>query len=187
MVNSSFPIEDYDDVEIHNAYKDLVQERQLLSEADFMAAVETKGRDNARTPMQWDATANAGFTTGTPWLKVNPRFEEINVEKAVADKGSIFHYYQKLIALRHNEELFRTGEFELTNSEDPRLFTYTRTLGDEQLIIVANMSAENYQPLPLLSTEKATGELLISNYADTPAIDVISVLRPYEAAIYKVK
>lgn len=184
MVNNQFELRDYDDVEIHNAYRDLVEQRQLLSAEAFMAAVHLKARDHARTPMQWDATAKAGFTTGTPWMKLNPRYPEINVAAALAEPRSIYHYYQRLIALRKRESVLRDGRFELLLPNDKALFAYTRTTATEKIFVIANMSEEAVTTIPSLAVEGAF-ETLLGNYEQAPDLANLQSLRPYEAVIYK--
>src|SRR5699024_5776769 len=127
MTNVSFDsIEDYDDVEIHNCWR----ERVINGNADpekLLDGIRYRARDNARTPMQWDDSENAGFTTGTPWLKVNPNYREINAASQVNDPDSVFSFYRRLIALRKEYAAFVDGEFELLYAEDPDIFAYTRT------------------------------------------------------------
>ena len=107
-----------------------------------MARICYKNRDNARTPMQWDDSANAGFTTGKPWFAVNQNYTKINAKDELADPNSVFHYYQKLIALRKSYEIIVYGKYELLMPEDEHIFTYTRTYGDEKLLVVCNFSEE---------------------------------------------
>ncbi len=128
-----------------------------------LAAIAFKSRDNGRTPMQWDASANAGFTTGTPWLAVNPNHTEVNAAAEVADPGSVFHHYRKLIALRHDLEVVRQGRFALLLPEDEHLFCYTRTLGDEVLLVVANWSS-GAVPLPEGLPGRAGAEVLLGTH-----------------------
>ncbi|EUJ39204.1 glycoside hydrolase family 13 protein [Brochothrix campestris] len=184
MVNNQFELRDYDDVEIHNAYRDLVEQRQLLSAEEFMTAVHLKARDHARTPMQWDASTHAGFTTGTPWLNVNPRYQEINVAAALNQQNSIYHYYQRLIALRKSEPVFREGKFELLLPADRALFVYTRTTATATLLVIANMSDTAVTERPSLAVE-GPFETLLGNYEQTPDFANLQGLRPYEAIIYQ--
>ena len=97
------------DVEVFNAYKDLVEERQVLTHEEMMKGINANSRDNARTPMQWDDSTNAGFTQGTPWMKVNPNYHKINAKQQINDSTSIYHYYQKLIQLRHQMPIIVYG------------------------------------------------------------------------------
>ncbi|GMB08826.1 oligo-1,6-glucosidase [Thermolongibacillus altinsuensis] len=188
MTNVAFPsIEYYRDVEIHNLWKDLVVEKGYDPDK-ILKAIHYRGRDNARTPMQWDATENAGFTTGTPWINVNPNYREINVEQALKDENSIFHYYKKLIRLRKEHEIIVYGSYELILEDDEQIYAYMRRLNDEQLLVITNFSAETptfVLPNHIQFTEK---QLLISNYPvdENEGIETI-VLKPYEARVYKLK
>ncbi|WP_196008019.1 glycoside hydrolase family 13 protein [Clostridium tyrobutyricum] len=182
MVNAHYKLEEYDDVEIHNAYRELVQKSKSISEEDFMKAVWKKSRDNARTPMQWDSSENAGFTTGKPWLKVNPRYHEINAEEALKDKDSIFYYYKKLIKLRHEEQILTDGTFKLYLPDHPYLYVYERQLDDEKWLIVGNFSENDTEIEDLRTYIYDKYEKVISNY-DQPHTN--KALRPYEAFIIK--
>ena len=172
MTNLKLPLEQYVDVEIHNLYRDWTAAGRSAEEV--MEAVWARGRDNARTPMQWTAGKNAGFTTGTPWLTVNPNHETINAEAALADPESIFYYYQKLIALRKSLSVFRDGRFTLLCPEDENVFAYTRDTEKEHLLVVCNFTGTE-QAFTIPEGYKAA-ETLLSNYKDQAA-----VLRPYEA------
>ena len=172
MTNLKLPLEQYVDVEIHNLYRDWTAAGRSAEEV--MEAVWARGRDNARTPMQWTVGENAGFTTGTPWLTVNPNHETINAEAALADPESIFYYYQKLIALRKSLSVFRDGRFTLLCPEDENVFAYTRDTEKEHLLVVCNFTGTE-QAFTIPEGYKAA-ETLLSNYKDQAA-----VLRPYEA------
>ena len=174
MTNIRLPIEAYVDIEIKNIYRERTEAGWHPD--DVMASIYARGRDNARTPMQWSAEPGAGFTEGTPWLPVNENHVAVNAEAALADADSVFYYYQKLIALRKEHEVFRSGWFELLNPEDEKVFAYTRDTENEHLLVVCNFSGEW---LPFEIPERFNGsELLIGNYGtDEPG------LRPYEAAM----
>ena len=180
MTNVAFPtIDDYRDIETLNMYRERTQAG--YSEADILRSLHAKSRDNARTPMQWDATTNAGFTDGTPWLQVNPNYTAINAADEVADAGSVFHYYQALIRLRKQYPIFSEGDFTLLFADHPALFAYQRRLGDQVMTVLCNfyeepltLPADAVAPLPL-------NTLLLGNY-DTPAN--AAHFRPYEARIY---
>ena len=172
MTNLKLPLEQYVDVEIHNFFRDRVA--QGYSPESAMESIWARGRDNARTPMQWTAGENAGFTTGTPWLSVNPNHTTINAEAALADDHSVFYHYQKLIALRKTHDVFRDGEFTLLCPEDENVFAYTRDTEEEHLLVVCNFTGSE-QPFAVPEGYTAA-ETLISNYPDRTA-----VLRPYEA------
>ena len=140
MTNAGFTaIEQYNDLESLRFHIEAVG--QGSDPAELLAAIAFKSRDNGRTPMQWDATANAGFTTGQPWLRVTPNHDQINAAAAIAHPDSVFHHYRKLIDLRHQLEVVRQGRFELLLPEDEHLFCYTRTLAAEVLLVVANWSS----------------------------------------------
>ncbi len=176
MTNIKLPLEEYVDVEIHNLYRDRTAEG--YSEEDIMASIWARGRDNARTPMQWTAGENAGFTTGKPWLAVNPNHRKINVEAALADPESVFYYYQKLIAIRKEHDVIRSGKFSLLCPEDEKIFAYTRDTEDEHLLVVCNFSGEN---VPFQMPERfRNATCLIGNYPELGA-----ALRPYQAAMYR--
>lgn len=180
MTNVAFPtIDDYRDIETLNMYRERTQAG--YSEADILRSLHAKSRDNARTPMQWDATTNAGFTDGTPWLQVNPNYTAINAADEVADAGSVFHYYQALIRLRKQYPIFSEGDFTLLFADHPALFAYQRRLDDQVMTVLCNfykepltLPADAVAPLPL-------DTLLLGNY-DTPA-DAAHFC-PYEARIY---
>ncbi|WP_139904789.1 glycoside hydrolase family 13 protein [Clostridium thermarum] len=177
MTNVKFPIEDYRDIETLNLYAERKAAGYPIE--DIMKSIYSKGRDNARTPMQWDSSTNAGFTDGTPWIKVNPNYTEINAESVLRDKNSIFNYYKKLIRLRKEYEVFVKGDYELLYEDHPGIFAYTRTHGDTKLLVIANFHGDTI-PFSLPREYEGKLELLISNY-DEP---LARTLRPYEAAMY---
>jgi oligo-1,6-glucosidase len=146
--------------------------------------IRVKSRDNARTPMQWDDGPSAGFTTGRPWIAVNPNYREINVARDRASPRSIFAYYQRLIRLRKAHPIIVYGSYDLLLPEHPQLYAFTRSLGDERLLVLLNLSREAaaFTPPP----EFAGTELLIANYPanEAAASDPIT-LRPYEARVYR--
>ena len=174
MTNIRLNIEDYVDLEIHNLYKERTEKG--YAQEDVMASIWARGRDNARTPMQWTAGENAGFTTGKPWLPVNENHTFINAEAALADPESVFYHYQKLIELRKTHPVFRDGSFNLLMPEDEKIFAYTRDTDNEHLLVVCNFTGETLDfEVP---QEYDGAEMLISNYAQgAPG------LRPYEAAM----
>lgn len=182
MTNVKFDISDYRDIEIINMFKE--KTAQGIPKEKLMKSIYAKGRDNARTPMQWDSSDNAGFTSGEPWIKVNPNYKCINVEDALKDKNSIFYYYQKLINLRKNHQAIVYGDLKmlLPNSED--IFAYTRSYGNEIILVVLNFfEAEANFTIPA-ALASAKPELLISNY-DVCEYKDSFLLRPYEARVYK--
>lgn len=141
-----------------------------------MKSIHARSRDNGRTPMQWSAGKNAGFTEGTPWISVNENYKEINAEAALADPESVFYHYQKLIQLRKTYSVFSEGSFSLLCPEDEKIFAYTRDTKDAHLLVVCNFTDENLKfKVP---KEFENSELLISNYHEyAPG------LRPYEAVM----
>jgi alpha-glucosidase len=185
MTNVQFDsIEDYNDVAIKNLYQHGIEEGK--SHDELMAVIWKNGRDNSRTPMQWNTGLNAGFTTGKPWLKVNPNFTDINVESSLKDPDSIYSYYKKLIQLRKENLVLVYGGFELVLPEHKQIFAYKRTLGNESMLIMANLFSEvtNFE-LPTKITNKKL-ELVLSNDKMVSGEKDLT-LRPYEARIYHVK
>ena len=172
MTNICLPEEKHVDIETLNLYK---KRRELgYDEASIQRSIDARSRDNTRTPMQWTAGQNAGFTEGTPWLTVNPNHTEINAEAALSDPNSIFHYYRKLIELRKTYDIFREGTFSLLCPEDENIFAYTRDTDKDHLLVVCNFT-DKQLPFAVPKAFQAA-KTLISNYADAAL-----VLRPYEA------
>ena len=183
MTNVPFEtMEDFRDIESINAYRELVGQGVLDGET-MMKYLRYKSRDNARTPVQWSDEKNAGFTTGTPWIMVNPNYREINAKEQLSREDSMFYYYQKLIALRHEMDLIVYGSNQLLLPEDPAIFAYTRTLGEEKLLVVCNFSEESQQFLLPEEFHGREGRLLISNYQQEARAEK-QTLRPYEAFVY---
>ena len=142
MTNVAFPsIEDYRDIATRNRYRELVVDMGMDREA-AMQLVHRRSRDNARTPMQWDDSEHAGFTSGTPWIKVNPNYREINVAQALADPDSVLHYYQRLIRLRKENPVVVDGVYDLILDDDPAIYAYTRALGSQRLVVILNFSSD---------------------------------------------
>ena len=180
MTNCPFnTLENFRDLESINAFHELTEQGKMTEE-DMMAAISYKGRDNARTPMQWDDSAYAGFSTATPWIMVNPNYTKINAKDQVNREDSVFKYYQKLIKLRHESELIVYGTYDLILDDDKDIYAYIRTLGDEKLIVYCNFS-ENTREVEI-PEEFVNGKILISNYSDAKANSKIT-LRPYEAIV----
>ncbi len=177
MTNVRFEdISDYQDIEIRNMYKERLAAG--YKKEDIMESIYARGRDNARTPMQWSKEENAGFTSGTPWMKVNPNYTEINAEAELADENSIFYYYKRLIRLRKDHPVFADGEFELLLEEDEQIFAYTRSNADTKLLVCVNFSDKAAECPALNDWENA--ETLIRNY---PEECKNGQMRPYEAVI----
>ncbi|MBW3495439.1 oligo-1,6-glucosidase [Bacillus sp. FDAARGOS_1420] len=187
MTNVRFEsIDEYRDIETLNMYKEKVIERGEDIDK-VMQSIYIKGRDNARTPMQWDDREHAGFTTGEPWIAVNPNYKEINVKQAIQDEESIFYYYKKLIELRKNNEIVVYGTYDLILENNPSIFAYVRTYGEEKLLVIANFTVEECVfelPEDIIYSE---AELLIHNYDVENVLIENITLRPYEAMVFKLK
>ena len=180
MTNCPFnTLDNFRDLESINAFHELTEQGKMTEE-DMMAAIGYKGRDNARTPMQWDDSAYAGFSTANPWIMVNPNYTKINAKDQINREDSVFKYYQKLIKLRHESELIVYGTYDLILDDDKDIYAYIRTLGDEKLIVYCNFS-ENTREVEL-PEEFTNGKVLISNYSDAKVNHKIT-LRPYEAIV----
>ena len=180
MTNCPFnTLDNFRDLESINAFHELTEQGKMTEE-DMMAAIGYKGRDNARTPMQWDDSAYAGFSTANPWIMVNPNYTKINAKDQVNREDSVFKYYQKLIKLRHESELIVYGTYDLILDDDKDIYAYIRTLGDKKLIVYCNFS-ENTREVEL-PKEFTNGKVLISNYIDAKVNHKIT-LRPYEAIV----
>ena len=180
MTNCPFnTLDNFRDLESINAFHELTEQGKMTEE-DMMAAIGYKGRDNARTPMQWDDSAYAGFSTANPWIMVNPNYTKINAKDQINREDSVFKYYQKLIKLRHESELIVYGTYDLILDDDKDIYAYIRTLGDEKLIVYCNFS-ENTREVEL-PKEFTNGKVLISNYSDAKVNHKIT-LRPYEAIV----
>lgn len=181
MTNVQYAIEDYRDIELLNLYKERMGKG--YPESSVMESIFAKGRDNARTPMQWDSSDNAGFTSGEPWIKVNPNYTDIHAKDNLNNPESIFHHYRKLIQLRKEHEVIVYGDYELVFPDDPEVFAYTRTLNGTKVLVVCNFKG-NMVELSLQEHLAETNQLLISNYAgELP----LNELRPYEARMYLIQ
>ena len=177
MTNTHFEtIEDCRDIEEINAYRQYVTETHLVSSEALLKCFDTMGRDNARTPMQWNGSAHAGFTEGTPWIAVNPNYKEINAEAALADEHSIFYYYQKLIRLRHQYPVIVYGSFHPLMMESDAVYAYERKLDDVTLVAACNWTD---QEVPCNLFDENSGEELISNCEE----HIPGILNPYEARV----
>ena len=176
-----FNVNEFKDIESINAYHEYV-ESGLISKEDMMRYLCYKSRDNARTPMQWNDQKNAGFTTGTPWIKVNPNYVEINAEEEVKRADSVFSYYKKLIALRHQEEVIVYGHYELLLPESEELYVYTRELNEEKLLVICNFTDKEVSYA--VPDEFVGKEILISNYEEQEIKQELS-LKPYEAIVIR--
>ncbi len=172
-------IDDYQDIESLNLYRE--RTAAGVSHEDMMEGIYANGRDNARTPMQWDDSANAGFSSARPWLKANPNYTEINVEAAQADPDSVFHHYRRLIALRKEHEAIVYGSYQPLLDDHPQVFAYERALGDERITVMANFSGERVV-LQLPHTLRGIeGDCLITNCIPRAVLDSEVEFAPYEA------
>ena len=180
---TNYPVKSIDevsDIESINMYNERL--KAGYDTQSLIHAINVKGRDNARTPIQWNNAKNAGFTTGTPWLHVNPNYHQINVEAALKDPNSIFYTYQKLIKLRPNNPIVVDGVFELFKGNVEAVLAYYRNLKDTKWLIVANLSGQKQH---FSSTDKVTDQI-INNYTDHSNLTNLT-LKPYEAFSVKVK
>ncbi|MBC1430156.1 alpha,alpha-phosphotrehalase [Listeria seeligeri] len=176
MMNPKFPtINDYVDIETLNHF-DILQQ-QGFSEREVMAIIKERSRDNSRTPMQWDNTENAGFTTGKPWLKVAENANEINVQQALQTKTSIFYFYQKLIALRKEYPVIQNGDYKPALTDEASIIAYTRSLEDSKLLSIHNFASE--KQILTLPSEFSNAKILLSNYQRKELHSTIE-LSPYE-------
>ncbi|MEK4670009.1 glycoside hydrolase family 13 protein [Niallia sp. FSL R7-0271] len=185
MTNVQFPaIEDYNDVAIKNLYK--LEKENGKPHEEIMEIIWKTGRDNSRTPMQWSDDLNAGFTTGKPWMKVNQNFRNINVDLALENPNSIYHYYKKLIDLRKENKVLVYGAYDLILEEHDQIYAYTRTLNTEKMLIITNLFPQITKfVLPADLTVEST-ELLISNYEVDNGDEIKEItLSPYEARVYR--
>ncbi|WP_160689686.1 alpha-glucosidase [Clostridium sp. C2-6-12] len=185
MTNIKFDdLSDYKDIESLNMYKERIE--QGYKHDDIMESIYTKGRDNARTPIQWDDSENAGFTTGEPWIKVNPNYKEINAKVQINDEKSIFNYYKNLIKIRKANPIVVYGKYELILENHNEIFAYTRSLDKEKLLVICNFTSSNSKFVLEDKIEFKTKELLISNYEINEDESINNIeLKPYEARMYK--
>ena len=186
MTNVAFAtLADYRDIETLNMARELVEEQGMDLQA-VLAIVHAKSRDNARTPMQWDGSANAGFTTGMPWIKVNPNYPVINVQQALADPNSVFYYYQRLIQLRKSHPIIVYGAYDLILDDHEAIYAFTRTLDGDRLLVILNFTPNT--PVFSLPAHITVSDftLLIGDYPVDPDEDIRQFrLRPYEARVYR--
>ena len=183
MTNTVFNgVEDFRDIESINAYKELIASGRYTKE-ELFPAIAHKSRDNARTPMPWNDGENAGFTTGTPWIPLNPNFKEINVQEQLSRSDSVFHYYQKLISIRKTNDIVVYGDYHLLCEDDETIFAYTRTLGNEQLLVVCNFSTED-RKFDFGQFAQDNVKILISNSSIDPRKS--GVMSAYGAIVLKI-
>jgi len=180
MTNPEFNLDDYEDIELTTNYKKLVEDEKTISSEDFLKAARKISRDNARTPMQWNDKLNAGFTIGKPWFKLNPNYPSVNVDKDLSSSKSVFKYYQKLIRLRHTNDILEFGDAKLLMPDDKDIFAYTRQYKNQKWLIIANLSGHS-RLLESLN-EYRDSKIVISNYEEVK----FGSMRPYEALILQI-
>jgi trehalose-6-phosphate hydrolase len=155
-----------------------------LSEGEILEILKRKSRDNSRTPVQWNSTEHAGFTTGTPWIDVASNYIEINAENAVNDPDSVFYHYQKLISLRKEYDIIT--EYELLLQDDQQIFVYVRSTPKEKLLVINNFYEEptTFELPKHINVDGFSRKQLLSNYTDTVDHFEKMELRPYESVVY---
>ena len=183
MTNPGYQhIDDYQDVESRNIFA--IKQAEGMSEAEILAILGAKSRDNSRTPMQWSAASNAGFTSGTPWLKPAANYPEINAEAALADQHSVFWHYRDLIALRKAHPIFTQGDYQELLTGHPQIWAYARRAHGQTLLVVSNFYGEPVEFALPAELQSGEGRLLLGNYPDSPARPQSCKLRPYESLIW---
>ncbi|MFM5344761.1 alpha,alpha-phosphotrehalase [Aeromonas veronii] len=183
MTNPGYQhINDYQDVESRNIFT--IKQAEGMSEAEILAILGAKSRDNSRTPMQWSAAANAGFTQGMPWLKPAANYPEINAEAALADQNSVFWHYRDLIALRKAHPIFTQGDYQELLTGHPQIWAYARRANGQTLLVVSNFYGEPVEFALPAELQSGQGRLLLGNYPDSPAQPQSGMLRPYESLIW---
>ncbi|CAJ1796197.1 alpha,alpha-phosphotrehalase [Aeromonas veronii] len=186
MTNPGYQrIDDYQDVESRNIFA--IKQAEGMSESEILAILGTKSRDNSRTPMQWSAAPNAGFTSGTPWLKPAANYPEINAEAALADQNSVFWHYRDLIALRKAHPIFTLGDYQELLTGHPQIWAYARRANGQTLLVVSNFYGEPVEFALPAELQSGQGRLLLGNYPDSPAQPQSGMLRPYESLIWLVE
>ncbi|MBG9532028.1 trehalose-6-phosphate hydrolase [Bacillus thuringiensis] len=186
MTNPKFEsIEQYRDVESLNIYD--IKLKEGLSKEEIIGILKQKSRDNSRTPVQWNEEMNSGFTTSTPWISAAENFKEINVEKALEDKESVFYHYKKLIELRKTYDVITEGEYAILDKNDPKIWAYTRTTESEVLLVINNFYGEEitYSVPAHVQLDGMKQEILLSNYKDASKDITKLSLRPYESIVYR--
>lgn len=183
MTNPGYQhINDYQDVESRNIFA--IKQAEGMSEAEILAILGAKSRDNSRTPMQWSSAPNAGFTSGMPWLKPAANYPEINAEAALADQHSVFWHYRDLIALRKAHPIFTQGDYQELLTGHPQIWAYVRRANGQTLLVVSNFYGEPVEFALPPELQSGQGRLLLGNYPDSPARPQSGMLRPYESLIW---
>ena len=178
-------VEEYQDVQSTGLYYSKLE--QGMAHEDIMEIIWATARGNSRTPMQWDETVNGGFSSGTPWLAVNPNYKEINVAQQLADEGSILNFYKKMIQLKKSHDVFTYGEYDLTLDNHPAIYAYTRTLDHEQVLILSNLTGQEVA-FELEKMNLVFDQLMLSNYKVEEHEPMMKgTLKPYEARVYRIK
>jgi oligo-1,6-glucosidase len=184
MTNAPFAgIDDFRDIESRNHYAEAVASG--IAPEEVLAGLRAMSRDNARTPMQWDASEHAGFTTGEPWLAVNPNHAQINARAALADPDSVYHHYRTLIELRHNEPVVAHGDFTMLLADDEQVYAFSRRLGDVELLVLGNFSGRRVAVDLPDAAAWAGAELLVANCAPMGGADGALSLEPWEARVHR--
>jgi oligo-1,6-glucosidase len=179
-------LNEYDDVWAFNFYREALKKGK--SKEDIMKIIHYKARDNARTPIPWDASEHGGFTTGTPWLKLNPNYKDINVKKALKEENSVFYYYQRLVKLRKEHLVIVYGDYRLLLEDDEHIWAYLRTLDHDGLLVVLNFFEDEVDFGLPKEVQYKEADLLISNYDVHNPENIEQIhLRPYEARVYKLQ
>ncbi|KIL42499.1 oligo-1,6-glucosidase [Gordoniibacillus kamchatkensis] len=183
MTNVAYEsINEYRDIETLNMYKESIAAGKDPNE--LLVMIHKKSRDNARTPMQWDESAHGGFTSGIPWIQVNPNYKEINVKKQIDDPNSVFNYYRNLIQLRTKYSIIVYGSYELILDDHEQIYAYTRKQEDKTLLVIANFAASIQEFRWDKVNHFSVKELLISNYEVEEKLAPAITLKPYEARVY---
>lgn len=183
MTNANFKLlEQYKDIESLNAYHELVDQKKLVTSHQMLQYLKHSSRDNARTPMQWNTSKNAGFSKATPWLAVNPNYDEINAKQAVDDENSVFNFYRRMNQLRKQYDVIVYGDYQLFDPDDDQVWAYTRHLDTQDLLVISNFTERTVQRWYDLSQQSNKLKLL-GNYAD----DQNETLRPYECKVYLIQ
>ncbi len=179
MTNYPFTdLSEFRDIESINAYHEFTK-KGLISPEDMFDYISYKGRDNARTPMQWDDSAQAGFSSGTPWIAVNPNYREINAKEQMGRESSVFHYYQRLIRLRKEHEIIVYGDYALLLADSEELYVYLRSYEGQRLLVICSFTKETVSYRMPEELAGGNGKVLISNYGRQSA-EVEMALKPYE-------
>jgi oligo-1,6-glucosidase len=182
MTNMPFgSMEDVRDVEAFNAYRELVTEKKALTHEEMMAGINKNGRDNARTPMQWNAEKNAGFSSGAPWIPVNPNYQRINAAAQVEDPNSVWTYYRQLIRFRKEHPVIVYGSYELLLPEDEQVYAYRRGCEGATVLVICNFTGDTVKSGEAANLAAGAGALLLANYPEEAPPEI---LRPYEARVY---